>query len=120
MPGVLDTTGNRVGAALGLLAQCALCIGGDTGLVHAARALEVPALLLFGPTHPGLHLLGPRERAISLHLACSPCGPHGARRCPLGHHDCLRKLPVEAGLEEAALALLGPAWCGTDTKDCVP
>jgi heptosyltransferase-2 len=105
-PRALDTTGNPIGEALAILEQTALCVGGDSGLAHAARALSVPSLLLFGPTDPALHQLGSRARALSLHLDCSPCGPHGAHRCPLGHHRCLRDLSVEH-VEEAALALLG-------------
>jgi len=110
-PAALDTTGNSIGEALALLEASALCIGGDTGLSHAARALGVPALLLFGPTDPALHRLGSRERALSLHLPCSPCGPHGARRCPLGHHQCLRDLSAPQ-VELAALQLLAAARVG--------
>jgi len=40
--GCLDTTGNSVGEALGILSLSSLAVGGDTGLVHAARALGVP------------------------------------------------------------------------------
>jgi heptosyltransferase-2 len=88
----VDTTGNAVGDALAILSMSALCVGGDTGLVHAARALGVPTVALFGPTDSGAHFFGPRERAVSLGLSCSPCSEHGSRRCPLGHHRCLRDL----------------------------
>jgi heptosyltransferase-2 len=100
--GCLDTTGNSVAAALALLSRCALCVGGDTGLVHAARALGVPTVAVFGPTTPSAHAFGPRERAVSLGLACSPCSAHGSRRCPLGHHDCLQKLEPRPVLEACA------------------
>ena len=103
-----DTTGNSVGEALGLLERCAVAVGGDTGLVHAARALGVPTVPIFGPTDPRLHSFGPGDRPQWLHLDCAPCGPHGHRRCPLGHHRCLTELaagPVAA----AALSLAGPA-----------
>ena len=102
----IDTTGNTVGEALALLSQAALCVGGDTGLVHAARALGTPTVALFGPTAPGRHVFGPRSRAVSLALECSPCSAHGQARCPLGHHKCLRDLDVERVLDacEAAIA----------------
>lgn len=93
--GCIDTTGNPVGEALAILSLSSIAIGGDTGLVHAARALGVPTVALFGPTAPGMHLFGPRERAVTLDLPCSPCSAHGSRRCPLGHHRCLRDLDVE-------------------------
>jgi heptosyltransferase-2 len=91
----IDTTGNPVGEALAILSLSSLAVGGDTGLVHAARALGVPTVALFGPTAPGMHLFGPRERAVTLDLPCSPCSAHGSRHCPLGHHRCLRDLDVE-------------------------
>lgn len=88
----IDTTGNTVGEALAILSRCAVAAGGDTGLVHAARALGTPTVAIFGPTTPDVHRFSPRERAVSLRLACSPCSVHGQRRCPLGHHRCLRDL----------------------------
>jgi heptosyltransferase-2 len=91
----IDTTGNAVGEALAILSLSSIAVGGDTGLVHAARALGVPTVALFGPTDPGMHLFGPRERAVTLDLPCSPCSVHGSRHCPLGHHRCLRDLDVE-------------------------
>jgi len=91
----IDTTGNGVGEALAILARASLAVGGDTGLVHAARALGVPTVAIFGPTDPRLHQFGPRQRAVTLGMSCSPCSAHGARRCPLGHHRCLRELPEE-------------------------
>ena len=100
-----DTTGNPIGEALGLLERSLLCIGGDTGLVHAARALGVPTVPIFGPTDPRLHAFGPADLAQWLHLDCAPCGPHGHRRCPLGHHRCLRDLAPERVLEAAVVLL---------------
>lgn len=88
----LDTTGNPVGEALALLSLSKLCVGGDTGLVHAARALHVPTVALFGPTSPEAHSFGARSLPVSLRLDCAPCSTHGSARCPLGHHRCLRDL----------------------------
>jgi heptosyltransferase II len=103
----IDTTGNPVHEALALLSLSALCVGGDTGLVHAARALGVPTVAVFGPTSPEAHDFGPRERAVSLRLACAPCSTHGSRRCPLGHHDCLKMLPATLVLPACGHVLEG-------------
>jgi len=102
----VDTTGNPIGEALAILSRSAICVGGDSGLVHAARAMGVPTVALFGPTTPSLHEWGPKQRAVALGLDCSPCSAHGQRRCPLGHHSCLRDLPAGLVLEhcEAVLA----------------
>lgn len=88
----VDTVGNSVADALGILSIARLCVGGDTGLVHASRALGTPTVALFGPTPSAAHSFGPRERLVTLGLACSPCSAHGTRECPLGHHRCLRDL----------------------------
>lgn len=93
--GCIDTTGNSVGEALAILARSALAVGGDSGLVHAARALGVPTVAVFGPTSSDVHLFGPRERPVTLGLSCSPCSVHGSARCPLGHHRCLADLDAE-------------------------
>ena len=101
----LDTTGNPVGEALAILSRSAICVGGDSGLTHAARALGVPTVVLFGPTAPGAHDLGARQRAVALGLPCSPCSAHGQRRCPLGHHLCLRDLSADLVLEQCEAVL---------------
>jgi len=88
----VDTTGNSIGEALAILSLSALAVGGDTGLVHAARALGIPTVAVFGPTPSGVHAFGARERAVSLGLSCSPCSVHGSARCPLEHHRCLDDL----------------------------
>ncbi len=103
---VLDTTGNSIAEALALLARCDLVVGGDTGLVHCARALGCPTVLLFGPTDPARHVFGDRERVARVALDCAPCHDHGPERCPLGHHRCMTELSID-DVERQARALLG-------------
>jgi heptosyltransferase II len=102
---VRDTCGNSIEEAIALLARCDLVVGGDTGLVHCARALGRPTVVIFGPTRPERHLLGPRERALALGLPCQPCHDHGPEVCPLGHHRCMVDLAPER-VAETARALL--------------
>ena len=60
-----DTTGNAIDEAVAVLARCDLVVGGDTGLVHCARARTAGA----GPVRPDdtgsapLHLAGTCARA---------------------------------------------------------
>jgi heptosyltransferase-2 len=103
--GVRDTTGNAIEEAIAVLTRCDLVVGGDTGLVHCARALGRRVVILFGPTDPLRHAFTPRETALNLGLECQPCHDHGPTRCPLGHHRCMRLLEVQA-VAEAARALL--------------
>ncbi len=107
--GCLDLCGNTIDEALGVLSACRAAVGGDSGLVHAARALGVPTAVLFGPTDPARHLAGPREAFLTLALDCSPCSDHGSRRCPLGHHRCL----VDLGADRVEAALQGLDSDGT-------
>jgi heptosyltransferase-2 len=100
----LDLSGNRVEEALLVLAACETAVGGDSGLTHAARALGIPTVALFGPTSPLRHRAGPRDRFVALGLPCAPCSDHGDRRCPLGHHRCL--VDLSAGRVAAAMAEL--------------
>jgi heptosyltransferase-2 len=89
---VRDVTGNTIAESIALLARCDLVVGGDTGLIHCARALGRPAAVIFGPTHVDRHLFGPREEAVSLGIECQPCHDHGPRVCPLGHLRCMNDL----------------------------
>ncbi len=102
---VVDSTGNSISEAIALLSRCDLVIGGDTGLVHCARALGRPTVLLFGPTDPTRHVLGQGDRVVRVALDCSPCHDHGPERCPLGHHHCMTELPATE-VERQARALL--------------
>jgi lipopolysaccharide heptosyltransferase II len=104
-----DTTGNSVAEALAVLARCDLVVGGDTGLVHCARGLGRPTVVIFGPTDPGRHRFGPGEEPVRLGLDCQPCGRRAPRRCPLGHHHCMTLLSAEAVAEVAGGLLDAPA-----------
>lgn len=105
---ILDAAEDRVGCGvdelLDALAGCAVVVGGDTGPIHAARALGVPTVALFGPTPEARHRFDTRDAVLTVPLECRPCSAHGDRRCPLGHHRCMRELDpgrVRAALERA-------------------
>lgn len=107
-PGVTcrDTARLSVAGLCGAIHHCALVISGDSGPAHIAAALKTPSLTLFGPTSPERWApRGPNAEHLSLNLACSPCSNHGALRCPLGTHACLRELAVDTVLQRA-LAML--------------
>jgi heptosyltransferase-2 len=113
-PGCQNLAGTTLEQALGLLSACRAVVGGDSGLTHAARALGLPVVTLFGPTSSAHHDEGARDRFVSLGLSCSPCSAHGGRRCPLGHHDCLQKLRPEV-VAERLLPLIDSSGQGGTT-----
>ena len=68
-------------------------ISNDSGLMHAAAALDTPVIALFGSTDP-MHTPPHSDRAEILHLGLS-CSPCFERECPLGTTACLRGLMPE-------------------------
>lgn len=80
-----------------LLRQARLVLGGDTGPIHLAHALERPVLCLMGPTDPDT--CGPYaapETAIWRHLPCSFCHRRYDRIMP-----CLEEIPAEVIADRA-------------------
>jgi heptosyltransferase-2 len=78
--------------ALGVLSQLKLLVTNDSGLMHAAAALSVPLVALFGSTDPGA--TGPftsRATVIRHPLPCSPCFK---RTCETGY-VCLTAISVD-------------------------
>ena len=64
----------------------------DSGPMHLAWVQGVPLAAVFGPTVRALGFFprGPGSTVIEDEtLDCRPCGLHGPRRCPLGHHRCM-------------------------------
>jgi heptosyltransferase-2 len=60
--------------ALALLARLDLFITNDSGLMHAAAALGVPTLAVFGSTNPVTTApLGPLVQVVRHPVECSPC-----------------------------------------------
>ena len=76
--------------ALALLSGATAVVSNDSGLLHIASAFNRPVLAIYGSTDPD-HAppFSQGAKSFSLRLACAPCKQ---RDCPLGHHDCMRKL----------------------------
>jgi ADP-heptose:LPS heptosyltransferase len=98
-----------ISGTAGLLAQCDLVIGGDTGPMHLAAATGVPLLGIYGPT--ALARTGPIALGQSAmltppsELACWPCE---LAECPYegaAHLACMKQISVTE-VAQAALGLL--------------
>jgi len=84
-----------------LLEAADLLICNDSGPMHLGAAAGTRVVAFFGPTVPEFGFMPQtpveRSRILSVPLRCRPCSLHGGKRCPVGHHHCLRTLrPDEA------------------------
>ena len=80
----------RLEEAFAEIAKAGQVVSNDSGLMHAAAALDVPVIAVFGSTDP--HHTPPhssKATVLSLGLSCSPCFQ---RTCPLGTTACLKDL----------------------------
>ncbi len=89
--------------SVALIQHAALYVGLDSGPMHMAALSGIPAVALFGPTHPSrVGPYGVRHRIIRAEqLDCLECRK---RRC--SHLSCMKGITVEM-VAEAALSLLG-------------
>jgi ADP-heptose:LPS heptosyltransferase len=88
-----------------IIERCSVVVAGDTGPLHAAMALGVPVVALFGPTDERQFEFGERDACLTVELSCRPCRPHGSKRCPTGDWRCLPEIGV-AAVETAVLAVV--------------
>ncbi len=100
-----DRTGGDLASLVDAIESCDVIVGGDTGPLHIARALEIPVVALFGPTSEARHTFAVADEVLTKVLACRPCSAHGDKVCPLGHHECLATLGGEA-VGDAVLRVL--------------
>jgi ADP-heptose:LPS heptosyltransferase len=100
MPDVVDIRGRTTfREAAALIARSALFIGTEGGLMHAARAVDAKALILWGGvTLPEFAGYPASHRIICHRVACAPCGQFGW--CDKGH-VCMRGISVEETLKAA-------------------
>jgi heptosyltransferase-2 len=105
---VRDLTGFDLRNAILALAAADAAVSNDSGLLHVAAALGTPAIGIFGPTSPWHWApLNPIAAVIETasELSCRPCHKPV---CRLGHHRCMRDIPVEqlaAAIRDALTAV---------------
>lgn len=85
----------ELAAFLGML-DC--YVTNDSGPMHIAWAQHTPVTALFGPTVQkfGFFPRGESVDVFEIPLDCRPCGLHGPRVCPQGHHRCMAGIDVNA------------------------
>jgi len=94
---------NGIAELKALLSLCDGFAGNDSGAMHVAAALGIPAVGIFGSTSPQrTGPVGPKAATIYRPVDCSPCF---RRTCRFGHYECLRSIAPEEVV--ATLAALG-------------
>ena len=86
-----------------LVAAAPVLISNNTGPVHLASAVGTPVVDLYALTNPQHTPWMVPHRVLNHDVPCKWCY---RSICPMGHHDCLRKVPP-AAVVGAALGLLG-------------
>lgn len=85
-----------------LLASADQVLTNDSGAMHLASLSGVPTLSIFGPTvlEQGYRPWNNQARTIESNIYCRPCGRHGAKKCPLGNHACMKLVTPENVMKE--------------------
>ena len=74
MPAVVAKKTSSLLELAAIFSACDLYIGGDTGPMHIAVAMDTPVVVIFGPTHPQVNApYGAPYRIVRHPLPCSPC-----------------------------------------------
>ena len=82
----------------GVLSCCSGYLGNDSGISHLAAALEIPTVVVFGPTDPSFWSpRGITVRILSPDCSCAPCAREIMQNCLT--KKCLDALSVQQVLE---------------------
>ena len=84
--------------SIALMGECGYFVSNDSGLMHAAAAMQVPTVAIFGPTDPTyVHPWKCRHRVVRQEMPCSPCfryTPEPLTCIRDGKFPCVRDLGV--------------------------
>ncbi len=87
--------------AAGLIKKGQLFVGTDSGLAHAAAALDVPSVVLFGPSDENKWgTKGRQHKVVRVKLPCSPCSIFGYTK-PCRHNSCMKKITPDQVIKAA-------------------
>jgi lipopolysaccharide heptosyltransferase II len=108
-PRLINLVGKTsLGQAAAVIASSTLFVGNDSGLLHIALALKVPAVAIFGPTAPE-QVLSPRAPCIVVQqgVPCQPCYRHRLSEVITCHYNirCLHQLSLPEVLTAVQTAL---------------
>ena len=84
--------------AAAVLQKCEYVIANDTGLMHLADAVNVPQVLILGPTSTDLGCapFHPMSQLAEVALWCRPCSKNGQAPCIRATRRCLSEVSVDS------------------------
>jgi heptosyltransferase-2 len=90
----MNTVGKTtIAEALVLISRCGLFLSNDSGLMHAAAALGIPQVALFGSTDP--EKTAPlNDKAVVIHPEGVSCTPCFKSECP-ENLECMKAITVD-------------------------
>jgi heptosyltransferase-2 len=102
-PRARDLTSSDLRNAILALKLSGATVSNDSGLEHVSAAIGTPTIGIFGPTSPW-HWAPLNPLTATIETATRvPCRPCHKPQCRMGHHRCMRDIPV--GQVYAALRL---------------
>ena len=106
---LIGRAGPREEAAV--LRQCDLAICVDNGYAHMAAAVDVPRVVIFGPSEAAtrMHAASAPALAVQADVPCRGClawkePKRLPRFCTKGTHECMRSITMERALSAVARA----------------
>jgi heptosyltransferase-2 len=104
-----DLTSSDLRNAILALKLASAAVSNDSGLEHVSAAIGTPTIGIFGPTSPWHWApLNPLAAVIETKTEV-PCRPCHKPQCRMGHHRCMREIPVGQVLEAVQRAVARPA-----------
>lgn len=93
-PGVVSLANHpiSVGLSKACIRRSQMLVTTDSGARYFGIAFGRKVITLFGPTNSDWTRTHYDQESCLQQVL--PCGPCGARVCPLGHHECMRSLSV--------------------------
>lgn len=88
---------------ISLIKKCTFVISSDNFIMHAARLVEKPAIIMWGPTKSSvygydshMHIQAPLDHCEQRNECVGPRFSHQyPTMCPLGPDQCMNKIPLE-------------------------
>lgn len=98
---LLDMTGRTTwGQTAALLRKCTGFLGADSGAAHLAVAMDLPAVVLFGPSSPECLFAPGLVVPVRSRLKCSPCYSNSLfPGCGRSRPECMEDIDAERVLE---------------------